>query len=182
MQASNLKFPGGFTSAQTIRREVAHEISQLEISAAAGSPVDPSLALFLADAAQKCPGFEALPLPDDQTVVLDGYTVAVRNSANALIGAAATAVVADNKLKNVKLPATTAAVVTGSTVAVQNSAGAAVGTGSVTVSAGGVSNVKLPATVATVTSGLSTVAATGTGTKVTFTVANGVITGIALSA
>lgn len=102
MQASDLKFPGGFTSAQTIRREVAHEISQLEISAAAGSPVDPSLAAFLADAAAKTPGF--VPGGD------------------------------------------------------------------------------LPATVATVTSGLSTVAATGTGTKVTFTVANGVLTGIALSA
>lgn len=62
MQATDLKFPGGFTSAQTIRREVAHEISQLEISAAAGSPVSGDLAAFLLDAATKTPGYTA-PAP-----------------------------------------------------------------------------------------------------------------------
>lgn len=80
-------------------------------------------------------------LPDDQAVVLDGFTVQVRNSADVVVGAAATLTVVDNVLTNAKLPATTAAVI----------------------------------------SGLSTVAATGTGTKVTFTVANGVITAITLS-
>lgn len=81
------------------------------------------------------------------------------------------------------LPATQAVVADGATVPVKNSAGTAVpGTAVATVAANVVTAVKLPATVATVVSGISSVAATGTGTKVTFTVANGVITGIALSA
>lgn len=145
MQASNLKFPGGFTSAQTIRREVAHEISQLEISAAAGSPVDPSLAAFLSDAASKTPGYvppEAPPLPATQALVSNTQPVVLRNSANT----------------------------------------EAAGANGVAIVAGNVLSVRLPSTSAVVTSGLSTVTATGTGTKVTFTVANGVITGIALSA
>lgn len=145
MQPTDLKFPGGFTSAQTIRREVAHEISQLQISAASGSPVDPSLAAFLADAAAKTPGYvppEAPPLPATQALVDNTQSVVLRNSANtAAAGAAGVAIVASNVL-----------------------------------------TVRLPSTSAVVTSGLSTVAATGTGTKVTFTVASGVITAITLSA
>lgn len=75
MQVTTLKFPGGFTSAQTIRREVAHEISQLEISAAAGSPADPALAAFLLDAAQKTPGYVAPALPATQAIVSNGVKV-----------------------------------------------------------------------------------------------------------
>ena len=81
------------------------------------------------------------------------------------------------------LPATQVVLSHGQNVPIKNSAGVAVpGSANAVVAGGALSSVNLPATVAAVTSGLSTVAATGTGTKVTFTVANGVITGIALSA
>ena len=82
------------------------------------------------------------------------------------------------------LPATQAVVSNGGTSPVQNSAGAAIGTGTYTVAANAVSNIKLPATVAGVTSGVKINAGTvtGTGNFATITVANGVITGIVLSA
>lgn len=82
------------------------------------------------------------------------------------------------------LPATQAVVTNGGTSPVQNSAGAAIGTGTYTVAANAVSNIKLPATVAGVTSGakINAGTVTGTGNFATFTVANGVITGIVLSA
>lgn len=68
------------------------------------------------------------------------------------------------------------------TTAVKNSAGADVpGVHTAVVSAGALTNIKLAATVAPVVSGLQTVAATGTGTKVTLTVAAGKISAIALS-
>lgn len=80
------------------------------------------------------------------------------------------------------LPATQAIVANGATAPVKNSAGVAVpGTSTYTVAANAVTDVKLPATVAVVTSGASAIAATGTGTTVTFTVANGAITAITLS-
>lgn len=82
------------------------------------------------------------------------------------------------------LPATQAVVSNGGTSPVQNSAGAAIGTGTYTVAANAVSNIKLPANVAGVTSGVKVNAGTvtGTGNFATITVANGVITGIVLSA
>lgn len=68
-------------------------------------------------------------------------------------------------------------------VVVKNSAGNTVAPGTTAVVAGSVlTNVKLAATQAVVASGLLTPAATGTGTKVTLTVANGVVTAVALSA
>lgn len=67
-------------------------------------------------------------------------------------------------------------------VTVKNSAGATVAPGTTAVVAASVlTNVKLAATQAVVTSGLLTPAATGTGTKVTLTVAGGVVTAVALS-
>lgn len=76
MQVTTLKFPGGFTHAKTIRREVAHTISQLEDADAYGTP-DPSFAAFLLDAAQKTPGYVAPVLPATQTVVSTGQAVTV---------------------------------------------------------------------------------------------------------
>lgn len=67
-------------------------------------------------------------------------------------------------------------------VTVKNSAGTTVAPGTTAVVAGSVlTNVKLAATQAVVASGLLTPEATGTGTKVTLTVANGVVTAVALS-
>ena len=80
------------------------------------------------------------------------------------------------------LPSTSKVVANGDVVPVQNSAGTAVPGSHTAVVASGALTTKLAPTVATVVSGLSTVAATGTGTKVTFTVAKGVITAITLSA
>lgn len=59
MQASTLKFPGDSPLAETIRREVARVISQLEIAEDAGATIGPEFADFLADAATKCPGYTA---------------------------------------------------------------------------------------------------------------------------
>lgn len=81
------------------------------------------------------------------------------------------------------LVATQAVVSNGGTAPVKNSAGTAVpGTSTYEVAANAVSAVKLPATVAPVVSGvLAGIVATGTGTTVTLTVANGVVTAVALS-
>lgn len=128
--------------------------------------------LNLAKATQDFAQVDILSVNKDAPAVV----AAVKVAADAAI-AAATAVGG----AAAPLPATQAIVSNAGTVPVQNSAGAAVGSGVLTVAANAVSNIKLPTTVAAVTSGLSTVAATGTGTKVTFTVANGVITAITLS-
>lgn len=63
MQASTLKFPGDSPLAETIRREVARVISQLEIAEAAGATIGPEFANFLADAATKCPGYIEIGTP-----------------------------------------------------------------------------------------------------------------------
>lgn len=78
------------------------------------------------------------------------------------------------------LPAGSVAVKAGDTVKLANSANAPFGDAVATVT-DGVVGVKAPATVALVKAGLSDITATGTGTKVTFTVAGGKITGITLS-
>ncbi|QIN95116.1 hypothetical protein A2_00440 [Pseudomonas phage BIM BV-45] len=78
------------------------------------------------------------------------------------------------------LPSGSVAVKAGDTIKLTNSANAPFGAGVVTVT-DGVVGVKAPATVALVKAGLSDIAATGTGTKVTFTVAGGKITAITLS-
>lgn len=79
MQATDLKFPGDYTHGKTIRREVAHVISQLEI-AAANSTVPADFSAFLADAAAKTPGYTGPVLPATQAVIsngvkLSGWTV-----------------------------------------------------------------------------------------------------------
>lgn len=75
MQASTLKFPGDSPLAETVRREVAHIISQLEIATAAGATPSAAFASFLADAAQKTPGYTAPTLPATQAVLSDGTTL-----------------------------------------------------------------------------------------------------------
>lgn len=143
MQPTDLKFPGDFTHGKTIRREVAHTISQVEIAVQQGADVDPTFAAFLADAATKTPGYTAPALPATQAVVANGNSVNVENSAGALDS-----------------PATA------------------------TVAAGVLSGVRLATTKTIVTNGVKVNAAsvTGTGNFATFTVANGVITAIVLSA
>lgn len=79
MQAADLKFPGGFTSAQTIRRELAHAISQLEIAKGYGAPDKPELAAFLLDAAQKTPGYVAPTLTATQTILSHDESVTVQD-------------------------------------------------------------------------------------------------------
>lgn len=82
------------------------------------------------------------------------------------------------------IPSTSAVVANGSTVNVENSAGNLDSPGTVTVAASTVTNVRLAAAKTIVTSGQALTGVTPTGTfttTVTFTVANGVITGIALS-
>lgn len=120
-------------------------------------------------------------LPATDAVVSNGGTVVVKNSAGT-VSKNATATVASNTLSDVKLAATEAIVSNGGSVVVQNSAGTAVaGTHTATVASGAVSNVKLAATIAPVANGATVAGVTGTGTTATITVANGVITGIALS-
>lgn len=104
MQATDLKFPGDFTHGKTIRREVAHTISQVQIAVQQGAPVDARFAAFLADAASKTPGY--VPVGGGtNAVVANGGTVNVENSAGAL-DSPATAVVAAGVLTSVKLGAT----------------------------------------------------------------------------
>ncbi|ANH51107.1 hypothetical protein FDH02_gp31 [Pseudomonas phage VSW-3] len=185
MQATDLKFPGGFTSAQTIRREVAHEISQLQISAAAGSPVDPHFADFLSDAASKTPGYTAPGVEPKPTeaIVANGATVTVTDSSNApSVSAAVT--VANSAITKIALSAATDAIVqSGTNVVVRNSANTPVaGNHPITVAAGEVTMVKLAATIAPVSTGEVTgVVVTGTGTKLTLTVSGGKITAAVLS-
>lgn len=79
MQASTLKNPGDNPLAQTVRKELARLISNLEDAAVYGTP-DATLAAFLADAASKTPGYVAPTLPATQTVVSDAQAVTVGGS------------------------------------------------------------------------------------------------------
>lgn len=82
------------------------------------------------------------------------------------------------------LPATSAVVANGTTINVENSAGNLDSPATAMVAASTVTNVRLAATKTIVTSGAKVNAGsvTGTGNFATITVANGVITGIVLSA
>lgn len=123
-------------------------------------------------------------LPATLAGVSNTDTVHVQNSAGA-DQHDGTAAVAAGALTAVKLAATTALVDNADAVTVHNSAGSAVaGAHTAEVAAGVLTDVKLAATVAPVADGatLTGVAPSGAYTDtVTFTVANGVITGIALS-
>lgn len=75
MQVTSLLYPGR-APAQLIRRQVAAEISALEIADASGTP-DPSFAAFLADAASKTPGYAGPTLPATQAVVSDAQALVI---------------------------------------------------------------------------------------------------------
>lgn len=112
MQTSDLKFPGGFTSAQTIRREVAHEISQQEIAKAAGAAVSGELAAFLLDAATKTPGYVAPPpaLAPTEAVVANGKTAALKDATGASLAVNGTIGVLSGQVNGITLPSTIAGV------------------------------------------------------------------------
>jgi len=74
-----------------------------------------------------------------------------------------------------------AVVANGATVAVRNSAGANSKNATAVVTDDTLTGVNLPATTAMVDNAQTVAGVTGTGTTATITVANGVITGIALS-
>lgn len=77
-----------------------------------------------------------------------------------------------------------AQVVNGAAANVKNSAGTKTVSGTAAVTSGTLTQINLPATAALIASGdkVNAVSVTGTGNFATFTVANGVITGIVLSA
>lgn len=79
------------------------------------------------------------------------------------------------------LPATETVIANGATVVVKNSAGAVKKNGTASVSSNTLNGVTLAATEAIVSNGATVAGVTGTGTTATITVANGVVTGIALS-
>lgn len=74
MQATTLKNPGDSPLTQTIRKEVARVISQLEDAAVYGTP-DPKFAEFLRDAATKTPGYAAPALPATQQLIANAQVV-----------------------------------------------------------------------------------------------------------
>lgn len=116
--------------------------------------------------------------------VLDGATVAVHNSAGA-DSHNATAEVSANLLTDVKFAATVAMVDDTDVIVVKNSAGTTVtGTHHAEVAVGVLTDVRLASTVGIVLNGGTLTGVTPSGvyaTTITFTVASGVITAIALS-
>jgi hypothetical protein len=117
-------------------------------------------------------------------MVDDTDTVVVHNSAGSAVAGTHTAEVALGVLTDVKLASTIAPVANSATVVVKNSAGTTVtGTHTAVVAAGVLTDVALASTVAPIVNGgTSSVTPSGTfATTVTFTVAAGVITAIALS-
>lgn len=106
MQVTTLLNPGQNPLAQTIRREVARVISQLEIADATGTP-ETAFAAFLAHAATVTPGYTNGPIDLTEVVVTNGATLNVENSAGNF-DSPGTAVVAGGVLTSVKLGATKA--------------------------------------------------------------------------
>jgi len=83
MRIENLKNPGTYSGGQSLRARVAHAISFAETvnrgRTNGVSPTAKAIADFLADAASKCPGYEAPSpeLPPTQTVVETGTVLTV---------------------------------------------------------------------------------------------------------
>lgn len=76
MQVTTLKNPGDSPLSQTVRKEVARVISQLEDADVTGTP-SPLFAAFLADAAAKTPGYAGPVLPTTQKLLSSGVKVPV---------------------------------------------------------------------------------------------------------
>ena len=138
MQVTTLLNPGQNPLAQTIRKEVARVISQLEIADVTGTP-EPLFAAFLADAAAKTPGSTS------GAFVANGATVNVENSAGAL-DSPATAVVAAGVLTGVNLAATKTIVTHAQSINVENSVGGLDTAATAVVAAGVITGVNLPST------------------------------------
>lgn len=110
-------------------------------------------------------------------------SISVQN-VNGAAGLTSTAYVDTNGvLVAARLPATAAVLQNNNNVQIRNSAGTAIGNATFAVSSGAITYGSLPATIAGIANGAAlTVPVTGTyTTTATFTVANGVVTGIALS-
>ena len=104
MQVTTLLDAGQNPLAQTIRREIARVITQLELADVTGTP-ETKFAAFLAHAATVTPGYTNGPIDLTEVVVTNGATLNVENSAGNL-DSAGTATVAGGVLTSVKLAAT----------------------------------------------------------------------------
>lgn len=178
MQVTTLLNPGQNPLAQTIRKEVARVISQLEIADVTGTP-EPAFAQFLADAASKTPGSTT------GVYVANGAAVNVTDQDNSP-SIAATISVAGGVITGAKLTPTTSAIVQNTAgIPLADSAGVAYPSGCTAVVVGGsATQMRMVATARSVNNAVKIPVGTvsGSGTFGTFTVVNGVITGIVLSA
>lgn len=80
MRIETLKNPGAYSGSQSLRAKVARAISFAEVISRGRetpAPTAVNLAAFLADAASKCPGYEAPTptLPDTQVIVSDAQVI-----------------------------------------------------------------------------------------------------------
>lgn len=75
MQDYNLLNPGIDQVSQTMRKNVAHCISNLEGVVELGATPDKALSLFLADAATKTPGYTPAALPATRVTLTSGQKV-----------------------------------------------------------------------------------------------------------
>lgn len=126
------------------------------------------------------------------TAMLDNAgAVTIQNSAGVAVAGTHPATVSAGVLQYIRLAATIAPVGNGDAITMQNSAGTAIaGTHSATVASGAISNVKLAATIAPVANAQvqaslpvtnNAILAIGTvNRQVTYTVANGVVTGLTI--
>lgn len=183
MRATTLLKPGKFSNSERLRRDVALAISNIEVAKAHGADGQGAeLAAFLADSAQKTPGYTA-PLPPATTAsVVNGAAIKVVDADNNPSTINGVAVVANRALTQITLPASTALLPASSTVPIR--AGTAPADVATLVVANGATSATLPGTKTILTSGtkVNAVAVTGTGNFATPTIANGVLTGIVLSA
>lgn len=187
MQVTTLKNPGDNTLAQTVRREVAYLISQLEIADAGGTP-SPELAAFLAHAASVAPGYTGPVLPATQAVVTNNASTPVKNRAGTAVTGTHTIHVAGSVVTDVTLsPAIAPIANAAANISVLNTGGASVTTvGVAAVAAGVLTYVALPATVSGVINGATLPVKNSAGTTVpgtsTATIAAGAVTGVNLPA
>lgn len=178
MQDYRLKNPGQFTNAGSVRKEVAHAISQLELDL---NP-EPFLAAFLLDAAQKTPGYVA-PAPeldDTQHIVSNGDALRLVNFPST-IEVGAKAYIAGGVITEVVVPNTHALLPSGQVMPMMDAAGVLAGQVTLSVAGGLPSTAKADPNTALLRpqvryGGNFTI--TGTGNYFTVTVANGVITGM----
>ncbi|AUV61954.1 hypothetical protein PsPhPollyC_gp06 [Pseudomonas phage PollyC] len=116
MRATTLLKPGKFSNSERLRRDVALAISNIEVAKAHGADGQGAeLAAFLADSAQKTPGYTAPAMPPTQVVVSNGATVNVENSAGNL-DSPGVATVAAGALSGVRLAATKTILTSGTKV------------------------------------------------------------------